>query len=160
MAIVFLCGLFNIFITVTKLRKSIIKAIPVSLQHAIGGGIGVFVAYLGFKNANLITFSLSSAEIVTVNGVEPAKATAETFANGVFSVNANGGVVPAISTFTDPSVLLAVFGLLLTAVLVLKNVRGAILIGITVTTLAGIPIGVVDLSAVNFADNHISSAFG
>lgn len=159
LAIVFLCGLFNIFITVTKLRKSIIKAIPVSLQHAIGGGIGVFVAYLGFKNANLITFSASSAEIVTVNGVEPAKATAETFANGVFSVNANGGVVPAISTFTDPSVLLAVFGLLLTAVLVLKNVRGAILIGITVTTLAGIPIGVVDLSAVNFADNHISSAF-
>ncbi|EFY03483.1 NCS2 family permease [Streptococcus dysgalactiae] len=159
LAMVFVCGLFNVFITVTKFRKSIIKAIPVSLQHAIGGGIGVFVAYLGFKNANIITFSASAANIVTVNGVEPAKATAKTFADGVFSINANGGVVPAISTFTDPSVLLAIFGLLLTAVLVIRNVRGAILIGIVATTLAGIPMGVVDLSTLNFDGNHIGSAF-
>lgn len=159
LAMVFICGLFNVFITVTKFRKSIIKAIPVSLQHAIGGGIGVFVAYLGFKNANIVTFSASAANIVTVNGVEPAKATAKTFADGVFSINANGGVVPAISTFTDPSVLLAVFGLLLTAVLVIRNVRGAILIGIVATTLAGIPMGVVDLSTLNFDGNHIGSAF-
>ncbi|SUN64816.1 NCS2 family permease [Streptococcus dysgalactiae subsp. equisimilis] len=159
LAMVFICGLFNVFITVTKFRKSIIKAIPVSLQHAIGGGIGVFVAYLGFKNANIITFSASAANIVTVNGVEPAKATAKTFADGVFSINANGGVVPAISTFTAPSVLLAVFGLLLTAVLVIRNVRGAILIGIVATTLAGIPMGVVDLSTLNFDGNHIGSAF-
>lgn len=159
LAMVFICGLFNVFITVTKFRKSIIKAIPVSLQHAIGGGIGVFVAYLGFKNANIITFSASAANIVTVNGVEPAKATAKTFADGVFSINANGGVVPAISTFTDPSVLLAVFGLLLTAVLVIRNVRGAILSGIVATTLAGIPMGVVDLSTLNFDGNHIGSAF-
>lgn len=159
LAMVFICGLFNVFITVTKFRKSIIKAIPVSLQHAIGGGIGVFVAYLGFKNANIITFSASAANIVTVNGVEPAKATAKTFADGVFSINANGGVVPAISTFTDPSVLLAVLGLLLTAVLVIRNVRGAILIGIVATTLAGIPMGVVDLSTLNFDGNHIGSAF-
>lgn len=72
LAMVFLCGLFNVFITVTKVRKSIIKAIPVSLQHAIGGGIGVFVAYLGFKNSNLITFLTSGSDIITVNGVAPA----------------------------------------------------------------------------------------
>ncbi|MFZ2482765.1 MAG: NCS2 family permease, partial [Streptococcus parauberis] len=72
LGMVFICGLFNIFITVTKFRKSIIKAIPLSLQHAIGGGIGVFVAYLGFKNANIIDFSLSAQNIVAVNGVEPA----------------------------------------------------------------------------------------
>ncbi|CYW32174.1 xanthine/uracil/vitamin C permease [Streptococcus suis] len=159
LAMVFLCGLFNVFITVTKVRKSIIKAIPVSLQHAIGGGIGVFVAYLGFKNSNLITFLTSGSDIITVNGVAPADATAETFSNGVFSVFAGGGVVPGISTFTDPSVLLTVFGLLLTAVLVIKNVRGAILIGIIATTLAGIPAGVVDLSTIDFANNNIGTAF-
>lgn len=159
LAMVFICGLFNIFITVTKVRKSIIKAIPVSLQHAIGGGIGVFVAYLGFKNANLITFSTSASNIITVNGVAPADATAKTFENGVTSVFGNGGVVPAISTFTDPSVLLAVIGLILTAFLVIKNVRGAILLGIVVTTLIGIPMGVVDLSAIDFANNHIGTGF-
>ena len=158
LAMVMLCGIFNILITVTKIRKSIIKSIPVSLQHAIGGGIGVFVAYLGFKNANIITFSTSASNIMTVNGVAPAKATAETFANGVTSVVGNGGVVPAISTFTDPSVLLAVIGLIITAILVIKNIRGAILIGIITTTLIGIPMGVVNLSAVNFAENHIGSA--
>lgn len=156
LAMVFLCGLFNIFITVTKVRKNIIKAIPVSLQHAIGGGIGIFVAYLGFKNANLITFSTSASDIITVNGVEPGKAT---FENGVESVFAGGGVVPAISTFTDPSVLLAVFGLFLTAILVIKNVRGAILIGIVVTTLVGIPMGVVDLSGIDLAENNLGTAF-
>ena len=43
LSMVFICGLFNIVITVTKIRKYIIKAIPKSLQNAIGGGIGVFV---------------------------------------------------------------------------------------------------------------------
>lgn len=156
LAMVFICGLFNVFITVTKVRKSIIKAIPVSLQHAIGGGIGVFVAYLGFKNANIIEFSMSAGNIVSINGATPDAAD---LSNGVFSVAGNGGVVPAISTFTDPAVILAVIGLLLTAVLVIKNVRGAILIGIVVTTLLGIPMGVVDVSAISFA-NNIGSAFG
>lgn len=156
LAMVFICGLFNVFITVTKVRKSIIKAIPVSLQHAIGGGIGVFVAYLGFKNANIIEFSMSAGNIISINGAAPDAAD---LSNGVFSVAGNGGVVPAISTFTDPAVILAVIGLLLTAVLVIKNVRGAILIGIVVTTLLGIPMGVVDVSAISFA-NNIGSAFG
>ncbi|MGZ7140796.1 hypothetical protein ACXWN7_10320, partial [Streptococcus pyogenes] len=55
------------------------------------GGIGVFVAYLGFKNANIINFSASAGNIVSINGVSPAEATAKTFENGVFSVGANGG---------------------------------------------------------------------
>ncbi|EFR45067.1 NCS2 family permease [Streptococcus pseudoporcinus] len=159
LAMVFICGLFNIFITVTKVRKGIIKAIPLSLQHAIGGGIGVFVAYLGFKNANIINFSLSAQNIVAVNGVEPAKTSAKTFAQGILSVNANGGVVPLISTFTEPSVLLAIFGLFLMTVLVIKNVRGAILLGIIATTLIGIPLGVVDLSRITFGANPLGQAF-
>lgn len=159
LAMVFICGLFNVFITVTKVRKSIIKSIPLGLQHAIGGGIGVFIAYLGFKNANLITFLTSGSDIITVNGVAPADATAATFENGVYSVLAGGGVVPSITNFTEPSVLLAVFGLMLTAVLVVKNVRGAILIGIVATTLLGIPFGVVDLSTVNLAENSLADAF-
>ncbi|HHX07680.1 MAG TPA: NCS2 family permease, partial [Erysipelothrix sp.] len=43
LAMVFICGVFNILITVTRIRKQIVLAIPESLQHAIGGGIGVFV---------------------------------------------------------------------------------------------------------------------
>ena len=57
LAMVFICGLINILITVTKVRKSIIKSIPKSLQLAIGGGIGLFIAYIGIKNAGIINFS-------------------------------------------------------------------------------------------------------
>ena len=56
LAMVFICGLINIFITVTKIRKMIIHAIPESLQNAIGGGIGIFVAYVGIKNAGFLSF--------------------------------------------------------------------------------------------------------
>ncbi len=57
LSMVFICGVINILITVTKLRKYIIKAIPLSLQHAIGGGIGLFVAYIGLLNVGIINFS-------------------------------------------------------------------------------------------------------
>ncbi|WP_314686495.1 NCS2 family permease [uncultured Bifidobacterium sp.] len=56
LTMVFICGLINIIITVTKIRKMIIEAIPESLQHAIGGGIGIFVAYVGMLNVGLINF--------------------------------------------------------------------------------------------------------
>ncbi len=57
LSMVFVCGLINVVITVTKVRKYIIQAIPVSLQHAISGGIGLFVAYIGLLNVDIINFS-------------------------------------------------------------------------------------------------------
>jgi AGZA family xanthine/uracil permease-like MFS transporter len=57
LSMVFICGILNVIITVTKIRKYIIKAIPLSLQHAIGGGIGIFVAYIGFLNVGFVDFS-------------------------------------------------------------------------------------------------------
>jgi len=54
LSMVFICGLFNILITVTKIRKYIIKAIPRSLQHAISGGIGIFIAYIGLVDGGIV----------------------------------------------------------------------------------------------------------
>ena len=109
LSMVFICGLINIIITVTKLRKFIIKSIPRSLQNAIGGGIGIFVAYLGLLNVGIINF---------------------------------GSGVPALSTLNQPTFWLFLIGLALTIVLLVCNVKGAILIGIVVTALLGIPMGV------------------
>ena len=91
------------------MRKYIIKSIPRSLQNAIGGGIGIFVAYIGLLNVGIINF---------------------------------GGGVPALSTLNQPAFLVFIFGLVLTVILLVLNVKGAILISIVVTTLAGIPFGV------------------
>lgn len=64
---VFICGLINIFITVTKIRKYIIRAIPRSLQNAIGGGIGIFVAYIGLLNVGIIRFDSGVPALATLN---------------------------------------------------------------------------------------------
>jgi len=109
LSMVFICGVINILITVTRVRKAIIRAIPASLQNAIGGGIGIFIAYIGFLNAGFINF---------------------------------GAGVPAMPTLNTPPLWLFLIGLLITVVLLLRGVKGAILIGIVVATLVGIPLGV------------------
>lgn len=114
LSMVFICGLVNILITVTKVRKYIIKSIPLSLQNAIGGGIGIFVAYIGILNVGIINFDAG---------------------------------VPALSTLNQPGFWVFIIGLVLTVVLLVCNVKGAILIAIVATTLIGIPFGVTVPSA-------------
>jgi len=151
LAMVFLCGIINILITVTKVRKSIIKSIPKSLQNAIGGGIGIFIAYIGIKNANIINFTLNPKSYVALGeGAQLSEAT----------IAADGSAVPAITDFTSPAVLLAVIGLIITVVLLILKVRGAILIGIAATTIIGIPMGVVNLAGASISFSGIGSAFG
>lgn len=130
LSMVFICGIINIIITVTKLRKFIIKAIPNSLQNAIGGGIGLFVAYIGLLNVKIINFD---------------------------------GGVPALSTLNQPAFWLFLIGLALTIILQLLKVKGAILIGIVVTALIGIPMGVTTTSnTISFSDslNALPTTFG
>ena len=61
LAVVFICGIINIIITVTRIRKMIIYAIPKSLQYAISGGIGLFIAYIGLLGGHLLTFTPDGA---------------------------------------------------------------------------------------------------
>lgn len=148
LAMVFICGVINILITITKIRKLIIHAIPESMQHAIGGEIGIFVAYVGLKNANLLSFSADTAAVTgsTVDG------------DTIVSASFNGGIVPALANFNNAPVILAIIGLVLTTLLVVKNVRGAIIIGILGTTIIGILMGVVDLSTIDWQGNSLGSS--
>ncbi|MCM8711314.1 NCS2 family permease [Clostridium sp. SYSU_GA19001] len=106
LAAVFICGLINIFITVTKIRIAIVDAIPESLKNAIGGGIGLFIALIGFKEAGIVV--ADSATLVKFGDVR------------------------------NPGTLLALFGLVVTVALMVKNVKGSILIGIIATTVVGV----------------------
>lgn len=67
LSMVFICGIINIIITVTKLRKHIIKSIPRSLQNAIGGGIGIFVAYIGMLNIGFVNFDAGVPAMATLD---------------------------------------------------------------------------------------------
>lgn len=143
LGMVFLCGIFNILITVTKVRKLLIRAIPRDLQNAISGGIGIFVAYIGIKNAGLLQFlSDPGNHIVLDSG----------------TVISNSSIVPELVKFNTPGVLLALFGIFITIILLVRNVKGGILIGIILTTLLGIPMGVVNLSTLSEAQS-LSESF-
>ena len=143
LSMVFLCGIINIILTVTKIRKLIITAIPRSLQSAIGGGIGIFIAFIGIKNAGLINFTANPG-------------TYTVFESG--TAIADSSAIPALVTLNDPTVLLALIGLALTVILLVLRVKGAILLGIIGTTILGIPMGVVDISAIGVSSD-ISSSF-
>ena len=54
LAAIFISGILFIILTVTGAREAIVEAIPTSLKHAIGGGIGLFIALIGFKNAGIV----------------------------------------------------------------------------------------------------------
>jgi len=144
LALVFFCGIINIIITATKIRKMLISAIPLNLQLAISGGIGAFIAYVGLKNANFLQFTSDANNIVSING-QAFKATQKTFEQGVGSVVTGGGIVPALANFTSPALVLALIGLVITVIFKVKKVPGALLIGILATTLIGIPMGVTNL---------------
>lgn len=109
-------GFIFVVLTMTKVRTLIVDAIPASVKRAIGAGIGLFIAFIGLKNAGIIVES--SATFVT------------------------------IGTMTEGTALLGVIGIVLTSVLVIKNVPGSLLIGILATALIGIPMGVTHFSGV------------
>ena len=113
---VFIEGIIFILLTLTGLRQKIVDSMPLVLRRAISPGIGFFIAFIGLKNAGIV--SASPATFVTMGNLH------------------------------DPAVLLAAFGILLSAVLLIKKVTGALLIGILVTTVIGIPLGVTHFSSV------------
>ena len=67
LTMVFICGIVNIIITVTRIRKSIIKAIPKSMQHAISGGIGIFIAFIGLVDSKVIYFIDGVSDMAVLN---------------------------------------------------------------------------------------------
>ncbi len=138
LAMVFLCGVINVIITVTSIRKSIIKSIPESLQNAIGGGIGIFIAYIGIKNAGFLSFTADPGTYLLLDSQ---------------TVVADSSIIPALAKFNTPAILLSVISLVLMVVLVLKKVPGAIFISIIASTVIGIFMGVVDVSQVGVASN-------
>ena len=122
LCMVFLCGIINIIITVTKIRKMIIKSIPPMLQHAIGGGIGLFVAYVGMLNVDLITFT-------------PDKKTTQAV-----------GATPGLATFDKPVLWVFLIGLVLAIAFTVLKVKGGLLLAIAITTVVGIPFGVTTMA--------------
>ncbi|MDE1175294.1 MAG: NCS2 family permease [Edaphobacter sp.] len=103
---VFLSGVIFLILTFTGIRQLLLSAIPHQLHAAVAGGIGLFIAFIGFRNAGIIV---------------PSPAT-----------------TVALGNLRSPATALALFGLILIAVLQVLRVRAAMLIGVLGTMAAGI----------------------
>ncbi len=113
---VFVEGLIFILLSLTNVREAIFNAIPMNLKHAVSVGIGLYIAFIGLQNAKVVVDSSTLVGIFS-------------FKNSIKS-----------GTFTTEgiTVFLALVGIIFTAVLMIRNVKGNILWGILVTWLLGI----------------------
>ena len=113
---VFVEGIIFIILSLTNVREAIFNAIPTTLKIGVSVGIGLFICFIGLQNAHI---AVDSATLVSMYSFSDA------IKNGTFHTE---GI----------TVLLALIGLLITAFLVIRKVKGNLLIGIVVTWLLGI----------------------
>lgn len=117
LAAVFAEGIVFILLSLTNVREAIFNAIPMNLKHAVSVGIGIYIAFIGLQNAKVVVNNDST--LITMFSFK------NSIADGTFHTE---GI----------TVLLALVGILITAILMIRNVKGGILWGILITWLLGI----------------------
>ena len=129
---VFLEGLLFIALSFFNVREMIVKSIPVNIKHAISVGIGLFIAFIGLKNAGVIVSDPATFLKLTD--------------------------ITDISTNASP--LIALVGLVITGALLGLRVHGALLVGIIISTLIAIPFGITLLpTSFDFMPPSIAPVF-
>lgn len=129
LAAVFVSGVFFLLLTLTGLREKLINAIPMELKLAVGAGIGLFIAFIGLKNAGIVI--------------------------------ANPATFVGIGNLTDPQVLLAIFGIVITVIFLVRGMKAGVFVGMAITAVAGMIFGLVDVpSQVFAAPPSIEPTFG
>ena len=116
LAAVFVEGLIFIALSLTNVREAIFNAIPINLKHAVSAGIGLFIAFIGLQNAKIVA---DSATLVSVYSFKGSIAAGNFNSEGI-------------------TVLLALIGVLITGILIVKGIKGNILWGILITWILGI----------------------
>lgn len=120
LAAVFVEGLIFILLSVTNVREAIFNAIPMNLKSAVSVGIGLFIAFIGLQNAKIVIGGATLVELFSLEGYNSL--------NGVEASMHDVGL----------TVILAIVGILITSILVVRDVKGNILWGILITWILGI----------------------
>lgn len=126
---VLVSGLIFIVLTLSGVREAIINAIPKTLKLAVGSGIGLFIAFIGFQNAGIIVG-------------DPA-------------------TLVALGDFTNGNTALAIFGLIVTVILITLKIGGGVFYGMVITAVVGIVVGLIDLPSAIFGSiPSVAPTFG
>lgn len=122
---VFVEGIIFILLSLFNIREMIFNAIPAALKYAVSAGIGLFIAFIALQNANLVIGGATLVQLIDIDAMNAAAA--GTAAEGLYAFS-NVGM----------GALLCVIGVLLTGILVVKKVKGNVLLGILGTWILGI----------------------
>ena len=125
---VFAEGIIFILLSLTNVREAIFNSIPMTLKHAVSVGIGLFIAFIGLQNAKIVVNNDSTL---------------------VSMFSFKGSLADGSFNYMGITVLLALLGVLITAILLVKNVKGGILWGILITWILGILCQLVGLYVPN-----------
>ena len=117
---VFAEGIIFILLSATNVREAIFNAIPQNLKAAVSVGIGLFIAFIGLQNAKIVIGGSTLLQLFSVDKYNEV--------NGVSASFNDVGI----------TVLLAIIGIIVTGILVVRNIKGNILWGILITWLLGI----------------------
>lgn len=120
---VFVEGIIFIALSVTNVREAIFNAVPRNLKSAVSVGIGLFIAFIGLQNAKIVIGGATLVELFSIKGYN--------------SIHAAEGVAGSVND-VGITVLIAIIGVIITALLVVKEVKGNILLGILATWILGI----------------------
>lgn len=120
---VFVEGIIFIALSVTNIREAIFNAVPRNLKSAVSVGIGLFIAFIGLQNAKIVIGGATLVELFSIKGYN--------------SIHAAEGVAGSVND-VGITVLIAIIGVIITALLVVKEVKGNILLGILATWILGI----------------------
>ncbi len=133
---VFISGCIFILLTVTKVRQILVVAVPHSLKVAITVGIGLFITIIGLKLSEIM---VASANVIppTLEKLNATKGQANLM---FFEWNIGFG------SLKNMNMVLCLIGLAITSALMAMRVKGSLLIGIIVTTIIGIPMGVTKIA--------------
>lgn len=112
---VFLEGIIFILLTLFDVREAIVDSIPENIKKAISVGIGLFISLVGLEGAGIIVHPEDGATILTLGNI----------------MNGTG--------------LLAIIGILITGILLVRKIKGALFIGMIITAIIGIPLGVTPI---------------
>ena len=115
LAAVFVEGVIFILLSLFNVREAIFNSIPANLKKAVSVGIGFFIAFIGLQNAKIVVGGATLVEFFSLDAVE-------------------GGTMNDVGI----TVFLAIVGVFITSILVIKNVKGNILWGILATWILGI----------------------
>ncbi|HUT23673.1 MAG TPA: NCS2 family permease [Sumerlaeia bacterium] len=126
MGLVVLDGIVVLALVICGLREAVMESIPRDLRLATGAGIGFFIAFIGAVNARMVIVPGGTVAVLSGNP---------------------DAVLPPVTygSLSNPDTAIAVLGLLVTAFLMARRVKGAIVLGILISTVAALIVGVAKI---------------